>query len=378
MLRNYKFRLYPNTKVEKILEEHLEISRWLYNRLLEQINNARENNMKITQRDTQALIVKLKKEEPEFQKLHSKVSQMINYQLWSNIRGLSQLKKNGKKIGKLRYKKKGRWKILNYNQFGFSVDAKNNRISLSKIGSIKAKIHRKIDGKVKGVIVKRYPSGKWYAIVQVEVEPEKLPETGRTVGIDVGIKYFLTDSDRKQIENPRFYEKTLKRVKGLHKNLSRKQKDSKNREKARIKLAKAYEKLNNQRRDFLHKLSRYYVNNYDLIKVEGLNIRNMVRNHRLSQKILDASWGEFMQMLSYKAEGAGKIVKKVNPRGTSKGLTYDNPLRDYISANRIKWGRDYPDMPVERRPLLHTISAKEVVMGQAFLMNQEAPCKSWG
>ena len=378
MLRNYKFRLYPNTKTEKILEEHLEISRWLYNRLLEQINNARENNMKITQRDTQALIVKLKKEEPEFQKLHSKVSQMINYQLWSNIRGLSQLKKNGKKIGKLRYKKKGRWKILNYNQFGFSVDAKNNRISLSKIGSIKAKIHRKIDGKVKGVIVKRYPSGKWYAIVQVEVEPEKLPETGKTVGIDVGIKYFLTDSDGKQIENPRFYEKALKKIKGLHKNLSRKQKGSKNREKARIKLAKAYEKLNNQRRDYLHKLSRYYVNNYDLIKVEGLNIRNMVRNHRLSQKILDASWGEFMEMLSYKVEGTGKIVKKVNPRGTSKGLTYNNPLRDYISANRIKWGRDYPDTPVERRPLLHTISAKEVVVGQAFLMNQEAPCESWG
>jgi len=198
MLRSYKFRLYPNKKVEKILEEHLEISRWLYNKLLEQINNARENNVKITQRDTQALIVKLKKEQPEFQKPYSKVLQMVNHQLWSNIRGLSQLKNDGKKIGKLRYKKKGRWKTLNYNQSGFSIDTKNNRISLSKIGSIKAKIHRKIDGKVKGVIVKRYPSGKWYAIVQVEVEPEKLPETGKTVGIDVGIKYFLTDSDRKQ------------------------------------------------------------------------------------------------------------------------------------------------------------------------------------
>ena len=373
MLRSYKFRLYPNKKVEKILEEHLEISRWLYNKLLEQINNARENNVKITQRDTQALIVKLKKEQPEFQKPYSKVLQMINYQLWSGIRGLSQLKNDGKKIGKLRYKKKGRWKTLNYNQSGFSIDTKNNRISLSKIGSIKAKIHRKIDGKVKGVIVKRYPSGKWYAIVQVEVKLEKLPETGRTVGIDMEIKYFLTDSDGRQIENPRFYEKTLSRIKGLHKNLSRKQKDSKNREKARKKLAKAYEKLNNQRRDFLHKLSRYYVNNYDLIKVESLNIRNMVRNHRLAQKILDASWGEFMQMLSYKAEGAGRIVKKVNPRGTSKGLNYDNPLRDYISANRIKGGRDYPDTPVERRPLLQTISYKDVVLGHVFLMNQEAP-----
>jgi len=378
MLRNYKFRLYPNIKVEKILEEHIEINRCLYNRLLEEINKAREEGKKIMQKDTQTLIVKLKKEESKFQKVYSKVLQMTNYQLWCNVRNLSQLKKNGKKIGKLRYKKRGRWKILNYNQSGFSINTKSNYISLSKIGNIKIKIHRKINGKVKGVIVKRYPSGKWYAIVQVEVEPEKLPEIGKTVGIDVGIRYFLTDSDRKQIENPRFYEKTLKRIKGLHKNLSRKQKNSKNREKARIKLAKAYEKLNNQRRDFLHKLSRYYVNNYDLIKVEGLNIMNMVRNHRLSQKILDASWGEFIQMLSYKVEGTGKIVKKVNPRGTSKGLTYDNPLRDYISANRIKWGRDYPDMPVERRLLPYTISAKEVVMGQIFLMKREAPLHKIG
>ena len=346
--------------------------------MLEELNKAREENRKITQTDTQALIVKLKKEEPEFQKPYAKVLQMVNYQLWSNIRVLSQLKKNGKKIGKLRYKTEGKWKILNYNQFGFSIDVKNNRISLSKIGSIKAKIHRKIEGKIKGVIIKRYPSGKWYAIVQIEDKPEPLPKTDKTVGIDVGVKHFLTDSDRRQIENPKFYEKTIQKIKQLQKNLSRKQKDSKNREKARVKLAKAYEKLVNQRKDFLHKLSRYYVNNYDVIVVEDLHIKNMVRNHNLAQKILDASWGEFMQMLSYKAESASRIVKRVNPRGTSEGLTYDNPLRDYISANRIKnrgSGLGRPFVPVEREPLL-CISALAVVTGQVFSVKQEAPCVS--
>ena len=379
ILRSYKFRLYPNKEVERKLEEQLEMCRWLYNRLLEEINNARKEGRKITQKDTQTLIVKLKKENPELRNVYSKVLQMVNYQLWSNMRALSRLKKNGKKIGKLRYKKKGRFKTMNFNQSGFSIDAKHNRISLSKIGSIKVKIHREIDGKVKGIWIKKYPSGKWYAIVQVETEPEELPKTGKAVGIDVGIKHFLTDSDEKRIENPKFYEKTLRRIKRLHKNLSRKQKDSKNREKAKIKLAKAYEKLVNQRKDFLHKLSRYYVNNYDFIAVEDLNIRNMVKNHNLAQKILDASWGEFVRMLSYKVEGTGKIVKKVNPRGTSKGLTYDNPLRDYISANRILMrGRNYPDTPVEREPLLQTISYKDVVLGQVLSMKQEAPCVSKG
>ena len=379
ILKSYKFRLYPNKKIEKKLEEQLEICRWLYNRLLEEVNKAREEGRKITQKDTQALIVKLKEENPELKKVYSKVLQMVNYQLWSNMRVLSKLKKNRKKIGKLRYKKKGRFKTMNFNQSGFSIDAKHNRISLSKIGSIKAKIHREIDGKVKGMWIKKYPSGKWYAIVQVETEVEELPKTGKAVGIDVGIKHFLADSDGKQIENPKFYEKTLKRIRRLHKNLSRKQKGSKNREKARIKLAKAYEKLVNQRKDFLHKLSRYYVNNYDFIAVEDLHIKNMVRNRNLAQKILDASWGEFVRMLSYKAGGAGRIVVKVNPRGTSEGLNYNNPLRDYISACRILMrGRDYPDSLLERRPLLRTISYKEVVSGQVFLMKQEAPCVSEG
>jgi len=114
-------------------------------------------------------------------------------------------------------------------------------------------------------------------------------------------------------------------------------KGSKNWEKCRIKLAKAYEKLVNQRNDFLHKLSRFYVNNYDVIIVGDLGSQNMVRVGRtLAQRILDASWGKFIQLLSYKAERAGRRVVKVNPRGTSEGLTMGDPYRDYISACRIK------------------------------------------
>ncbi len=198
------------------------------------------------------------------------------------------------------------------------------------------------------------------------------------VGIDVGVRHFLTDSDGRQIENPRYYEKTLERIRKLQRELSRKQKGSQNREKARLKLAKAYRKLVNQRDDFLHKLSRWYVNRYDVIAVEDLQIRNMVRRGgTLARRILDASWRKFFQMLAYKAESAGKLVIRVHPAGTSVGLSWDDSHRDYISACRIKHkaslsGLGRPLAPMERRPL-HLVPARAVIEGHVFARKWEAP-----
>ncbi|MDF2957811.1 MAG: Transposase [Candidatus Alkanophagales archaeon MCA70_species_1] len=378
MLISYKFRIYPSKTTEARLNEQLELCRWLYNKLLEEVNKARKEGRKITRKDTQALIVELKQEKPELRNVYSKVLQMVNYQLWANIKALSQLKKNGKKVGWLRYKTGNSFKTLNFNQSGFKIDFERGKLVLSKVGEIPIKIHRPLEGVIKGVIIKRTKSGKWYGIVQAEVEQKPLPPTGKVIGIDVGVRYFLTDTDGRQVENPHFYEKTLKRIKKLQKDLSRKQKGSKNWEKTRMKLAKAYEKLVNQRNDFLHKLSRFYIDNYDVIAVEDLRIQNMVRVGRtLAQRILDASWGKFVRLLSYKAERAGRRVVKVNPRGTSEGLTMDDPYRDYISACRIKnggSGSGRPSEPVERRPLL-LVTAKAVIEGQVSSMKQEAPLK---
>ncbi len=370
-MKNNRFRIYPSKTTQQKLSEQIELCRWLYNRLLEELNKARKMGRKITQSETQSLIVELKrKENPELNKVYSKVLQMVNHQLWSNIKALSKLKQNGKKIGKLRFKGRGRFKTLNYNQSGFRIDG--NKLILSKVGETSIKLHRKIEGKVKGVIVKREKSGKWFANVQVEDEPKPLPSTARALGIDVGVKHFLTDSDGKQIENPRFYEKTLQKIKILQRKLSKKKKGSGKREKMRVKVAKTYEKLVNQRNDFLHKLSRFYVNNYEPIFVEDLKIQNMARNHNLAQKILDASWDKFFQMLSYKAESASRIVVKINPRGTTQkcancGKTIQKSLnerthlcpycgfttdRDYnASLNILKTGLGRPEEPVETRPL---------------------------
>ena len=374
---SYKFRIYPSKTIQQKLNVQIELCKWLYNRLLSELNKAKDECRKLKPKDTQALIVKLKQEEnPELNKVYAKVLQMVNYQLWSNIKALAKLKQNGKKVGKLRYKTGNSFKTLNFNQSGFGIDFENKKLILSKIGSIPIKLHRPVEGKIKGVIVKRERSGRWYAIVQVENNAKQLPPTGKTVGIDVGIRHFLTDSDGRHVENPRFYERTLKSIKILQKNLSRKQKGSKNREKARIRLAKAYEKLANQRNDFLHKLSRFYVDNYDLIMVEDLKITNMVRNHRLAQKILDASWSKFLQMLSYKAERAGRRVVKVSPRGTSQENEEKIKDRDYRAAvnilNRGLSGLGRPLAPVEEKPLL-CITAFAVITGQVSPMKQEAP-----
>jgi len=372
MLLSYRFRLYPSKTVQARLSEHLELCRWLYNHLLSEVKRAREERRVITHRDTQALIVELKKgEKPELSKAYSKVLQMVNHQLWSNIKALMALKRNGRKVGWLRYKGKGWFKTLNYNQSGFKLEGK--KLILSKVGAIPIKLHRPIEGRVKGVIIKRTRSGRWYAIFHVEESSKPLPKTGKVVGIDLGLRNFLTDSDGRQVENPRFYHGSLERIKRLQRRLSRKVKGSKNWEKARVKLARAYEKLVDQRNDFLHKLSRFYVDNYDVICVEDLRIQNMVRNHNLAQRILDASWGRFLCLLCEKAERAARRVVKVNPRGTSEGLCLDDPHRDYISACRIlSSGLGQPLGPVERRPLLQ-ITAQAVITGQVFSVKQEAP-----
>jgi len=368
MQTTYKFRLYPNKEQEKRLLETLELCRQTYNYFLAQWVSKKKMPSRL---ELQAQLPRLKMEKPELNKVHSKVLQMVLYQLYTNLHALSQLKKNGKKVGKLRYKGKGWYKTCIYNQSGFKIMKTNKRLNLlhlSKIGDVPMRLHRDIKGGVKQVVIKKNNSGKWFACMCIkentQAERERIQ---RAVGIDVGIKHFLTDSEGRQIENPRFYEKSLGRIRIEHRKLSRKKKDSRNREKQRIRLARVFEKLVDQRNDFLHKLSRFYVNNYDLIAVENLNIKSMVRNHRLAGKILDASWGKFLQILHCKAERAGGVVVKVNPRGTSREHNYGEIDRDYNASLNIlerglgKIGMGQPKFtPVDIGPL-RVIPASSVV-----------------
>jgi len=358
----HRFRLYPAKKQEEKLLETLDLCRLIYNYFLSQW----DGKAKIPSRlELQAQLPELKREKPELNKVHSKVLQLVLYQLYSNLKALSRLKQNGKRVGRLRFKGKGWYKTFTYNQSGFKLIRTGKRLDLlylSKIGDVPVRLHREIEGKIKQVIIKKHNSGKWFACICVEGHiPEETKQVRKAIGLDMGVKHFLTDNEGRQIENPMFYGKSLRRIRSLHRELSRKKKGSRNREKARMRLAKAYEKLENQRNDFLHKLSKFYTNNYDLIACENLNIRCMVRNHNLARKILDTSWGKFLQMLEYKAARAGVQVVKVNPRGTSR--EGDKSLdRDYrASLNILMRGWGSPKPPAETEPLLVEIPASTII-----------------
>jgi len=371
-----KFRLYPTNEQEGKLLFILEQCRWLYNKLLSLINESKKTPPK---RKMQSMLPKLKEQREELKEVNAKTLQMVVFMLYNNLKALAELKKKGKKVGKLRYKKYGKFKSFILNQSGFKLIKTGSRLDklyISKVGEVPIRIHRLVEGKIKQVIIKRYGSGEWFALLCVEEAEAPKKEIERAIGIDLSIKSFLTDSEGRAIENPRCYERDLERLRREHRKLSRKKRHSKNWMKQLKRLCKVYEKIERKRDDFLHKLSRFYVDNYDLIVVENLEVENMKRNHKLSMQISDASWGKFLRFLSYKAARAGKTVVKVSPRGTSEGLSWDDPLRDYTSARRIlerglkKLGQGLPFKPAERRSLLY-VSAYAVVIGQVASMKQE-------
>ncbi len=400
----YKVQLYPNKQQQATLIEQLDICRKLYNKLLEECKKAREKGEKLTQNRTQSFIVGLKNNSmPELKGVHSKVLQMVNHTLWTNIKSLSKLKKNGRKIGHLRFKGKGWYKTINYNQSGFKIDEYKNKITFSKIGTINCRglNNRVRKNKIKGIILKHTQTGRWFANIQVENVPLVLPKTNKSVGIDVGISSFIVDSDGIRVENPKNIDKQIKKIKVTHRTLSRKKKGSKNWLKAKLQLAKLLEEITNQRKDFLHKVSRFYVDNYDLICVEDLDIKELSqkgnkknkRSRTLHRHILDASWGQFFNYLSYKAVNADKEVVKVHPKGTTQEcsrcgrIVKKNLLtrihfcphcdleldRDYnASINILKRGTGCASILVENRPLV-TITASAIVSGQVFSMNQATP-----
>jgi len=323
--------------------------------------------------ELQSRLPTLKEEYPELKNVYAKVLQYEVYRLFSNLRALAVLKKNGRKVGRLRFKGRGWFKTFTYNQLGFKAiktGKRLDRLHLSKIGDIPIRTHREIESKIKQITIKRHNYGKWYACISVEngLEIETNP-IQKAVGLDVGITHFVTDSDGMQIGNPNCLKKTLKKLRKEQRRLSRKKKGT-NRDKQRVKVARVHERIVDQRRDFLHKLSRYYVDGYDLIAIENLNVKGMVRNRHLARSISDVAWSTFAGMLSYKAENAGKMVVKVDPKGTSQIYNHGELDRDYnASLNILQRGLEQVGMgqaeltPVDIEPLqkLYPVSASSMV-----------------
>jgi putative transposase len=221
-----------------------------------------------------------------------------------------------------RFKGKERFNSFTYPQQGFSVQGK--QLALSKIGNVKILLHRPIKGEVKTLTLKQ-ECGKWYACFSCIVDSEPLPECSDAIGIDVGLESFAVTSDAEVVDNPRWFRAAQKELRRRQRHVSRCKKRSGGWRKACRAVAVLHKRVFNQRNDFQHKLSRKLVNNYGLIAVEDLNVKGLAGG-MLAKSVHDAAWSAFIAKLAYKAESAGRLLMKVNPRGTSQQCPCGAPV----------------------------------------------------
>jgi len=220
--------------------------------------------------------------------------------------------KAGENPGYPRFKGYGRYDSFTYTQSGFSL--KSGKLLLSKIGDIKIKLHRAIVGEIRRLNIRRMPTGKWFVSFLVEVEPdEPLPKTGLSIGVDVGLKSFITLSNGDHVDNPRFFVHGETALAKAQRKLSKAEKGTPDRAKALKVVHRVHERITNKRDDFVQKISLSLVKSYDLIAFEDLNIKGMVKNHCLAKHISDAAWYNLITTTSYKAEWAGKRVEPEFP-----------------------------------------------------------------
>ena len=311
MLITYRFRLYPNETQSGVMEETLETCRRLYNAMLaDRIEN------RTGFYEQKRMLVELKRDNKFLEAIHSQVLQDVMLRLDKAYQaffvGLAK---------RPRFRRKDRYNSFRYPQLGgFKIIG--NRLRLSKIGSVKMKVHGSIEGASKTCTVVR-DVDQWYACISVEAEkysprPTEAQVSDRPIGIDLGITNLVALSDGTKFPNPRYLPGSIKQIKRLQRNLSGKKRGSNNRMKTKVALGKAWRKVRRQRDDYAHKLSHHLANHYSTIVFEDLHIPSMVKNHSLASAITDASWGQLRQLTAYKAERHGGRVILVEPRGTSQ------------------------------------------------------------
>ncbi len=326
-IRTYKYRICPSRKQEANLQLSLLESGELWNSLLEYVKEYHKTTGKFPSRYA---LIKLTKGKST--KLYSQTAQNTADRLYKAIKRTFVLRRRGLKAGFPRFRPPERIKSIAYPQFGFRLE---DKLALSKIGRIQIRKHREINGKIKTLSIKRMPSGKWYALFAVETKVTaptiQCPKT--SVGMDLGITYFAYLSDGGIIENPRHFRKAENKLKRTHRTLSKKRKGSRNRKKAKLKVARAHEKVANSRRDFLHKSSHMLVNSYSLVAMENFETQKMSRGF-LAKSILDCSWAEFARMLAYKAEEAGCEIVLVNPARTTQECSQCGSVKKKSLAER--------------------------------------------
>ncbi|MDO5426011.1 MAG: IS200/IS605 family element RNA-guided endonuclease TnpB [Eubacteriales bacterium] len=327
MQKGIKFRIYPNREQKNLINQTLGCCRLIYNKGLAMRNEAYENGSKIGYSQTSAMLTELKKSK-EFVFLKAVDSIALQQTLRDLDRGFVNFfqKRAAHPTFKSKHNRHQTYRTVNQKD---NIRIMGRYMKLPKLGYVKIRQSMEV-GKINNVTIEHTPTGKYFAVLNVEFEPQPKPNKGGLIGIDVGIKEFYSDSNGNVVKNPKYLEKSMHKLKREQRKLSRKQKDSSNRNKQRVRVALVHERITNQRNDFLQKQSTMLIRENQTICIEELRVRNMMRNHKLAEHIGSASWSKFFGMLAYKSAWYGNTVIKIPTMYPSSQICsvcgYKNPL----------------------------------------------------
>ncbi len=336
MLRTaIKYRLHPTKAQETLLRQTLAICCDVYNSMVHwRKHDFEEYGKSPSYYDQKKSLSVWKQDHPELCKPNAQMLQNVAHRVqlafaaffrrckdYDDHKAEGQIGRERKAPGYPRLKGIGQYNSLTYTG-DRCYKVKDNRIWVSKIGDVKAVVHRLLPGKAKTCTV-WVQAGKWFACVTCEVEAQPLAPSDKKVGIDVGLQHFAATNEGEFVPNPRFFRKDEKALAKAQRKAD-KLKAARTREhkvslrKARRVVSRIHERIRNRRHDFVHQTSRKFINHYGLIVVEALNIKGMIKNHSLSKSISDAAWSMFRTVLTLKAESAARVVMAVDPAYTSQ------------------------------------------------------------
>ena len=317
-MKAYKYKLRISKKIGDSFNQTLAVCCDLYNAGLQERRDAYKLERKSISYSEQCLeLTDVREADADIANIYSQVTQDALRRLNKAFLAFFRRVKARQTAGYPRFRSKSRYDSFTYPQSGFRLDG--DKLHLAKIGSVRLRLSRPVEGKIKTCTIKRQPDG-WFVILTAETAPKHLPERAEQVGVDVGLFSFATLSDGTEIDNPRWYREAQAKLRRAQRKVARRKKGSHRRRKAVQLLARTHQHVANQRRDFQHKISRGLVNNHQVIAVEDLNVKGLASG-MLAKSVNDAGWSSFINMLAYKAADAGRDLIKVDPRGTSQTCT---------------------------------------------------------
>lgn len=317
MRKNFKYRLYPTEAQSNALDHQLAEACRLYNAAIQERRDAYRIAGESINYYDQANQLKEIRDAGDLELANFSCCQDVLRRVDKTFKAFFRRVEAGEKPGYPRFKSVRRYDSITFPSYGDGCKLLDNgNLRLQGVGVVKVKLHRPIEGKIKTTTIKR-EAGKWYAVFSVECLAKPLPASAGAVGIDVGLSAFATLSDGREIENPRYFQKAQARLRRAERKVARRKRGSKNRKKAVQELQQAHAHVRNQREDFAHKVARTLVCLFGLIVIEELNIKGLAAG-MLAKSVNDAGWSSFIVKLMYKAEEAGRVLLKVDPRGTSQ------------------------------------------------------------